>query len=102
MAMAVCRASLRACCIVCGLLFSVTPVAAAGLVGVVRRDSRPLAGVEVKLLNNGRLVTDGRTDPSGRYLLRNLQPGVYDLQCGAASPFQVRIRDGVNQINCNG
>ena len=40
------------------------------------------------------------SDGSGRFVIRNVRPGVYMLKCGKAAPVQVQIRDGLNQLSC--
>jgi carboxypeptidase family protein len=93
------------CILALGLLFGAIPARAAELVGVVSRDSRPLAGAEVTLLSDAdEPVTDGRvrSDAAGRFLIRNIRPGTYRLKCGERPPLRVLVGDGLNQINCNG
>ena len=40
------------------------------------------------------------SDDSGRFVIRNVRPGRYDLKCGDAKPVQVQISDGLNQVTC--
>ena len=68
---------------------------AADVVGTVFRGNQPAAGVAVALGDIGA-VSDG----SGRFVIRNVRPGVYMLKCGKAAPVQVQIRDGLNQLSC--
>ena len=77
-------------------------VLAADLIGVVRRDGGPRTGVSVKLQVAGRDVGSATSDGAGRYVIRNLPPGEYDMKCGTEVPVRVRINDGLNQSNCRG
>lgn len=77
-------------------------VLAADLIGVVRSDSGPRAGVSVTLQDGGQDFRTAKSDGAGRFVIRNLPPGEYDMKCGAQSPVRVRINDGLNQINCRG
>jgi hypothetical protein len=83
------------------LLPFVDSVLAADLIGVVRSDRGPRAGVPVTLEDAGREVGTATSDGAGRYVIRNLPPGEYNMKCGTESPpVRVRINDGLNQINC--
>jgi hypothetical protein len=42
-----------------------------------------------------------RSDQDGRFLIRNIRPGSYQLNCGKDTAT-VSVRDGLNQFNCNG
>jgi carboxypeptidase family protein len=77
-------------------------VLAADLIGVVRSDGGSLPGVSVTLQVAGKDVGRATSDGVGRYVIRNLPPGEYDMKCGTESPVRVRINDGLNQINCRG
>lgn len=54
----------------------------------------PIAGAEVSL-GSFRVRADG----AGRFVFRNVVPGVYQLSCGGR-PVQVTVRDGINQFDC--
>jgi Carboxypeptidase regulatory-like domain len=85
------------------LLFFAGNVLAADLIGVVRSDGGPGARVLVTLQQAGRdVVGKAKSDDAGRYVIRNVPPGEYDMTCGKESPVRVRINDGLNQINCRG
>jgi hypothetical protein len=93
------RANLR-CALGLGLLFAAGPALAADVVGVVTRDGKPLPGAEVVLSADGKGFT-ARSDQDGRFLIRNIRPGSYQLNCGKDTAT-VSVRDGLNQFNCNG
>jgi hypothetical protein len=71
---------------------------AADLVGIVTANGKPLADAKVSL-SDGSSATG---DKVGRFLIRNIRPGIYDLQCGNKAPVRIRINEGMNQINCEG
>jgi hypothetical protein len=77
---------------------AVHSAAAADLLGVVSQNGVPLPDARVELQGAGSATTDA----AGRFLIRNIRPGIYDLRCGRSPAMRVRIRDGLNQINCNG
>lgn len=83
------RAALLAALLLPGLAL------AADVVGTVFRGNQPAAGVAVALGDIGA-VSDG----TGRFVIRNIRPGLYALKCGKAAPVQVEIRDGLNQLSC--
>lgn len=68
---------------------------AADLIGTVFRGNQPAPGVTVSLDNIGA-VSDG----NGRFVIRNLRPGDYELRCGKSAPIRVTIRDGLNEVSC--
>jgi hypothetical protein len=72
---------------------------AAEIVGSVLRGNAPV-GANVSVELKGVAVV--RTDGSGRFVISNVRPGVYELRCGNGQPTQVRINDGVNRISCQG
>lgn len=69
---------------------------AAEVVGTVFRGNSPAANLAISLV--GRFTAT--SDTSGRFLIRNVPPGAYQLKCGNAAPLQVQIRDGLNQVRC--
>jgi hypothetical protein len=68
---------------------------AAEVVGTVLPGNSPVADVAVSL---GQFTA--RSDAVGRFLIRNVPPGGYQLKCGNSAPLQVQIRDGLNQVKC--
>lgn len=68
---------------------------AADVVGTVFRGNQAAPRVTAVLGEIGT-VSDG----SGRFVIRNVRPGLYDLKCGDAKPVQVQISDGLNQVSC--
>jgi len=93
------KPSRRACFLLSlfSLLAIPAPSWAAEVIGrAVNAQGAPLRSVEVRL---GPLVT--RTDGEGRFVFRNVAPGVYDMSCGGAAQ-RVSVRDGVNQLACRG
>jgi hypothetical protein len=75
---------------------------AADLIGTVLHGSGPMRSVPVTLRAGDRDVASATTDDAGRYVIRSLRPGVYDLQCGSRPAVRVRVNDGLNQIDCQG
>jgi hypothetical protein len=73
---------------------------AADLIGTVLQGSAPLANVSVKLKYDGADAGSATSDAAGRFIIRNLRPGVYEMQCGDKTALKVRISDGLNEINC--
>jgi len=68
---------------------------AAEVVGTVLRGNSAVANVAVSL---GQFTS--KSDTVGRFLIRNVPPGGYQLKCGNSAPLQVQIRDGLNQVRC--
>jgi hypothetical protein len=68
---------------------------AAEVVGTVYLGTSTAANVAVSL---GQF--NATSDNSGRFLIRNVPPQLYELKCGNAAPVQVQIRDGLNQVRC--
>lgn len=93
------RPALRAALAV--LILAALPYSAfaAELVGSVMRGNAP-AGANVTVELKGVAVV--KTDASGRFVIPNVRPGVYELRCGSGQPTQVRINDGINRISCQG
>ncbi len=83
------------------LVFAALPsaVLAAEIVGSVLRGNAP-AGANVTVELKGVAVV--KTDASGRFVISNVRPGVYELRCGNGQVTQVRINDGINRISCQG
>jgi hypothetical protein len=78
-------------------------VLAADLIGVVLlRGGGPLPGASVKLQYEGKDAGSTTSDGAGRFVIRNLRPGVYEMSCGDSQVVRVRINDGLNEINCQG
>ncbi len=77
-------------------------VLAADLIGAVLRGGGPLPGASVKLQYEGTDAGSTTSDGAGRFVIRNLRPGVYEMRCGDLPVVRVRINEGLNEINCQG
>ena len=69
---------------------------------VEERTGRPLAGVVVRLEQNGRAVVMGLSNEAGRLQLRAPSPGQYQVRAGrigfeAPSPFSLELTSGTVQ-----
>jgi hypothetical protein len=77
-------------------------VLAADLIGAVLRGNAPAPATPVKLFFQGKEAGSATTDAAGRFVIRNLRPGVYDMRCGDRPAVRVQINDDLNEINCQG
>jgi hypothetical protein len=77
-------------------------VLAADLIGVVLRGGAPSPGTSVNLQYKDADAGKTTSDGAGRFVIRNLRPGVYKMRCGEGPVVLVRINDGLNEINCQG
>ena len=68
---------------------------AADVIGTVLQGHQRVAGVTVSL---GQFAAV--SDASGRFVIRSIRPGTYNLKCGQANPVTVRIMDGLNEVSC--
>jgi hypothetical protein len=76
---------------------------AADLIGLVLdRDGQPRQGVQVTLTPppDGKLEPKATSDLRGKFLIRGLRPGDYEMKCGNHAAVLVRIGEGVNELNC--
>ncbi len=75
----------------------------ADLIGVVLDGkNNPLQASPITLQAAGTEVARAKSDTVGRFIIRNLRPGVYQMRCGNRQAVSVRIMDGLNEINCRG
>ncbi len=78
-------------------------VLAADLIGVVRRDNGATsADSTVSLSVGSREVRRVSIDPAGRFVIRNIRPGVYRMQCGSGPAVSLRVNEGLNETSCRG
>lgn len=78
--------SLFACC-----LFLSAGIAQTTLQGTVTDDLGPTIGSTVSLYKNGDLVTGATTNFDGFYVISNLDPGTYDVQCSYIGKATARV-----------
>jgi hypothetical protein len=84
------------------MLFVAGNALAADLIGTVSRSGAPVKDAPVILKYEGSDAGSTKSDATGRFVIRNLRPGVYELHCGDRPAVKVKINDGPNQINCQG
>lgn len=77
-------------------------VLAADLMGVVLRAGSPLPDASVLLRYDGKEAGGARSNAAGRFVIRNVRPGTYEMKCGDGPVVRIQIADGLNQANCQG
>ena len=75
---------------------------AADLIGVVMRGGSPLPDAAVELRYDGKEAGSARSSAAGRFVIRNVRPGTYEMKCGDGPVVRIQIADGLNQANCQG
>lgn len=75
---------------------------AADLIGVVLRGGSPLPNASVELRYGGTTAGSAKSSAAGRFVIRNVRPGTYEMKCGDGPVVRIQIADGLNQANCQG
>lgn len=75
---------------------------AADLIGVVLRGGSPLPDAPVELRHGGAAAGSAKSSAAGRFVIRNVRPGTYEMKCGDGPVVRIQIADGLNQANCQG
>ena len=75
---------------------------AAELIGVVLRGGSPLPNASVELRYDGAVAGSAKSSAAGRFIIRNVRPGTYEIKCGDGPVVRIQIADGLNQASCQG
>jgi hypothetical protein len=75
---------------------------AADLIGVVLRGGNPLPNTTVELRYDGAVAGSAKSSAAGRFVIRNVRPGTYEMKCGDGPVVRIQVADGLNQANCQG